>query len=73
MESNLHSSVLVAGSFINHTRCISDHLEGLASTVKVLFAYDAEAALSLLEKYPVNLLIIDACLRGNLDSFDCVQ
>jgi CheY-like chemotaxis protein len=70
MESNLPSSVLVVGSFINHIRCISDHLEELAPSVKVLSVYDSEAALSLLEKEPVNLLIIDVCLRGNLDGFD---
>ncbi len=64
------SSVLVAGSFINHTRCISDHLEELAPSVKMLSVCDADEALSLLDKEPVNLLIIDACLRGNLDGFD---
>jgi len=70
MESNLPSSVLVVGNFINHTRSISDHLEDLVPSVKVLSVYDSEAALSLLENEPVNLLIIDACLRGNLDGFD---
>ena len=70
MESNLTPSVLVAGSFLNHTRCISDHLEELTPSVKVLSVCDADEALSLLDKEPVNLLIIDACLRGNLDGFD---
>jgi DNA-binding response OmpR family regulator len=70
MESNLPSSVLVTGSFINHTRCISDHLEDLVPSVKVLSVYDADEALSLLDKEPVNLFIIDVCLRGNLDGFD---
>lgn len=70
MESNLPSSVLVVGSFINHTRCISDHLEDLDPSVKVLSVYDADEALSLLDNKPVNLLIIDACLKGNLDGFD---
>ena len=70
MKSTLPSSVLVVGSFINHTRSISDHLEDLVPPVKVLSVYDVDEALSLLEKEPVNLLIIDVCLRGNLDGFD---
>ncbi len=70
MKSNLQSSVLVVGSFINHTRSISDHLEDLVPPVKVLSVYDVDEALSFLEKEPVNLLIIDACLRGNSDGFD---
>ncbi len=70
MESNLPSSVLVTASFINHTRCISDHLEELVPSVKVLSVCDADGALSLLEKEPAKLLIIDACLKGNLDGFD---
>ncbi len=70
MESNLPFSILVAGSYINHTRCISDHLEDLVPSVKLLSVCDADEALSLLEKEPVNLLIIDACLKGNLDGFD---
>jgi len=70
MESNLPSSVLVVGSYINQTRSISDQLEDLVPSVKVLSVNDADEALSLLEKEPVNLLFIDACLRGNLDGFD---
>ncbi len=70
MESNLPSSVLVTGSYINHARCISDHLDDLVPSVNVLSVYDADEALSLIEKEPVNLLIIDACLRGNVDGFD---
>ncbi len=70
MESNLTPIVLVAGSFLNHTRCISDHLEELALSVKVLSVCDVDEALSLLDKEPVNLFIIDACLRGKLDGFD---
>ena len=70
MKSNFTSSVLVAGSYLNHTRCISDHLEELTPSVKVMSVCDADEALSLLDKEPVNLLIIDACLRGNLDGFD---
>ncbi len=50
MKSTLPSSVLVVGSFINHTRSISDHLEDLVPPVKVLSVYDVDEALSLLEK-----------------------
>ena len=70
MESNLPSSILVAGSFLNYTRCISDHLEDLVPSVKVLSVCGVDEALSLLEKEPVNLLVIDAYLKGNLDGFD---
>jgi CheY-like chemotaxis protein len=70
MEQSLSFEILVVESHVNQSKCLSSHLEGLDAPVNVLSVNDADTALSLLEKKPVNLLIIDAFLRGNADGFD---
>ena len=70
MEQTLSSRILVVEGYVNQTKTLTDHLEGLAVPPEVLSVPDAESALSLLQKQPVNLLIIDTLLRGKLDGFD---
>jgi CheY-like chemotaxis protein len=70
MEQSLSFEILVVESHVNQSKCLSSHLEGVDAPVNVLSVNDADTALSLLEKKPVNLLIIDAFLRGNADGFD---
>lgn len=70
MEQSLSFDILVVEGYVNQSKCLSSHLEGLDAPVNVLTVNDAEAALSLLEKKPINLLIIDTFLRGNADGFD---
>lgn len=62
--------ILVVEGFLNHAKSIGSHLNGYVEPVQVLSAHDAETALSLLDKQSVDLLIIDVCLRGQLDGFD---
>ncbi len=69
-EKSQSSRILVVEGYLNHTRSIGSHLEGLAQPIELLSATDAETALGLLDKEPVSLLIIDVCLRGKLDGFD---
>ena len=70
MEQSLSSEILVVESHLNQSKSLSSHLEGLDAPVIVLSVNDAEAALSLLEKKSVNLLIIDTFLQGKADGFD---
>ncbi len=70
MEQSVSFEILVVEGFVNQSKCLSSHLEGLDAPLNILTVHDAGAALSLLENKPVNLLIIDAFLRGNADGFD---
>ncbi len=62
--------ILVVEGYLNQTKSIESHLEGLAQPIELLSATDAETALSLLDKDSVSLLIIDVCLRRKMDGFD---
>lgn len=70
IEQSLNTTILVVEAYLSQTKCLKSHLEGLATAPDVLSVQDAEAALSLLQKQPVNLVIIDTWLKGNLDGFD---
>ncbi len=69
-EKSQRSQILVVEGYLNQTKSIGSHLEGLAQPIELLSATDAETALDLLGKESVSLLIIDVCLRGKLDGFD---
>lgn len=57
-------------SFASNIKSISSHLAGFMPRLQLLSATDGALAIAQIKREPVDLLIIDSCLRGLIDGFE---
>ena len=70
MENQSVPRIMIVESYANNVKSLTRHLAELALAHELLTTIDAETALERLRTEPVDLLIIDTCLRGQMDGFD---
>jgi CheY-like chemotaxis protein len=62
--------ILIVESYGSNSKSLAGHLTGLDLPVETTQATDAASALKHLEANTIDLVIIDACLRGKMDGYD---
>ena len=62
--------ILVVEGYLSQSKSIMSYLEDFGNPLSVFSTQDGEAALPLLEKQSVSLLLIDAHLKGKMDGYD---
>lgn len=70
MGQNFIPQILIVESYGSNAKSISTHLAGLPFPLQIIPAIDAQSAIALTQSQPVDLALIDAGLRGNMDGFD---
>ena len=62
--------VMIVESYGSNARSLSSHLRSLGLPLDIMTTSDAGTALEQLQMEPVDLAIIDTCLRGKTDGFE---
>jgi len=70
MGESINPRILIVESYGSNTKSILTHLAGSPFPLQIVSVSDAEAATTLIQKEPIDLAIIDTCLRGKMDGFD---
>jgi CheY-like chemotaxis protein len=61
---------MIVDGYRGNIKSLSAHLSGLNGVLQIVTATDCETAMARLEAEPLDLVIIDTCLRGKMDGFD---
>ena len=70
MGSGLNARILIVESFGTNAKSLSGHMSNLGSPVFITTATDAISTMAQLQREPVDLIIIDTCLKGKTDGFE---
>lgn len=70
MTRNTPLRVPIVGNETGQKLSIVQHLRELSTTIEILSAKDKETALAMLECQHIEILIIDAFMKGAMDGFE---
>lgn len=70
MGENSIIRILIVESYQSNLQSLSRHLASLPISIHVLSATDAQNSIDQLQNERVDLVIVDASLRGKMDGFD---
>lgn len=70
MGQNSILRIMIVESYQSNLKSLARHLASLPISIQLLSATDAQNSIDQLQNQPVDLVIVDASLRGKMDGFD---
>jgi two-component system cell cycle response regulator len=70
MVQNPTPRIMIVESYQSNLKSLANHLSSFPIPIQILSATDAQNALAHLQDETVDLVIIDASLRGKMDGFE---